>query len=35
VLGHVFNGYDASRVKTNLKKVRATTDDPRAAVVRA
>jgi hypothetical protein len=29
VLGHVFNGYDTSRVKKNLKKVRNTADDPR------
>jgi hypothetical protein len=35
VLGHVFNGYDTHHVKTNLKKARAGTDDPQAALVRA
>ncbi|MBI3515121.1 MAG: fatty acid hydroxylase family protein [Proteobacteria bacterium] len=35
VLGHVFNGYDTAHVKTDLKKTRAATDDPRAAMVRA
>jgi hypothetical protein len=35
VLGHVFNGYDRSHVKTGLKTTRSTTDDPRAATVRA
>jgi hypothetical protein len=33
VLGHVFNGYDTSRVKPNLKKVRSTADDPRVGAV--
>ncbi len=35
VLGHVFNGYSTAHVKTNLKKTRAATDDPQAALVRA
>ena len=35
VIGHVFNGYDTSRVRRDLKKVRATADDPRVALVRA
>ncbi|MCC7273127.1 MAG: fatty acid hydroxylase family protein [Alphaproteobacteria bacterium] len=34
VLGHVFNGYDRRHVRRNLKKVRAGTDDTRAALVR-
>jgi hypothetical protein len=33
VLGHVFNGYDTSRVKRDLKKVRSTADDPRVGAV--
>jgi len=35
LIGHVFNGLDRSRVRTDLKRVRNTTDDPRAALVRA
>ena len=35
VVGHLFNGYDKSRVRKDLKRVRNTTDDPRAATVRA
>jgi len=35
VIGHVFNGYDKAHVKTGMKQVRAGTDDPQAAVVRA
>ncbi len=34
VVGHVFNGYDKRHVRRDLKKVRAGTDDTRAAVVR-
>ena len=33
VIGHVFNGYDATRVKPNLKRVRNTADDPRVGAV--
>jgi hypothetical protein len=35
LVGHVFNGYDTRFKKTNLKKVRATADDPLVATVRA
>jgi hypothetical protein len=35
ILGHLFNGYDGRFVKTNLKKARATLDDPTAGRVRA
>ncbi|MBM3572516.1 MAG: sterol desaturase family protein [Alphaproteobacteria bacterium] len=35
VVGHVFNGYDTAHVRTDLKKVRATADDPQVAIVRA
>ena len=35
VLGHLFNGYDSRYVKTNLKRARATLDDPGAGRVRA
>jgi hypothetical protein len=31
LLGHVFNGYDASRVKAGLRQVRAGSDDPMTA----
>ncbi len=34
VLGHVFNGYDTSRVRRNLKKVRATSRDSQLAAAR-
>jgi len=35
VIGHIFNGYDRSHVRRDLKKVRNTADDPRVALVRA
>jgi hypothetical protein len=35
LIRHLFNGYDKSRVKTNLKKVRAGADDPAIGAVRA
>lgn len=35
VLGHVFNGYDTTHVRKDMKKVRATADDPRVGYVRA
>lgn len=35
LLGHIFNGYDRSHVRRDLKKVRATADDPRVALVRS
>jgi hypothetical protein len=35
LLAHVFNGYDQSKVRGDLKRVRASTDDPRAGQVRA
>jgi Fatty acid hydroxylase superfamily len=35
LLGHIFNGYDKSHVKVNMKRVRATADDPSVAIVRA
>ena len=35
LLGHVFNGYDTSHVKHNLKKTRASADEAVIAVVRA
>lgn len=34
ILGHIFNGYDKRHIRRNLKKVRAGTDDTRAAMVR-
>lgn len=35
LLRHLFNGYDKSRVKTDLKKTRAGADDPAIGAVRA
>ncbi len=35
LLGHLFNGYDTRYRKKNLKKVRATFDEPAAATVRS
>jgi hypothetical protein len=35
VVAHVFNGYDTTHVRSGLKKVRSTADDPRVAMVRA
>jgi hypothetical protein len=34
LLRHIFNGYDSSAVRADLKRVRNTTDDPRAGRVR-
>lgn len=35
VIGHVFNGYDTTHVRKDMRKVRATADDPRVGFVRA
>jgi len=35
LLGHLFNGYDARFVESGLRRVRAGTDDPLTARVRA
>jgi hypothetical protein len=34
VVGHLFNGYDTTHVRQDLKRVRHTLDDPRAGTPR-
>ena len=35
IVGHVFNGYDTAHVRTDMKKVRSSIDDPRVGMVKA